>query len=1185
MMLFSVAWLLAAAAAQSPTDAALVPSGDCRCTGDFYSPSGKDFAHAKDIKSLPVPADDAAQSCCELCAANPLCKMFVKTELNKVGRAHAGRAGGSVSAAFRSDAQYCHSDDEASWAFVVGCSALLIFYIGGGVVMGARQGKTHSLQAYPHYAYLHGLLGLIVDGVAFSRQKLGGGGGYGGGRYNAGAAAGAAGSAASTRRWPKGERAEYKSSKGWIAATLRRDGGGARLDLDCQQKAARDKVRALPAADTAEKVKTAAKKGQPKRDGAYSTPASVYKTTLLLMGLLGAASSAASAAPPPAPTSCPALHGVPTQLESACAAGKPPSTGCLFCNGTVCTGSVAADTTPPLIPPQGAPPAAMQRVIQVAKGWERTSVYHTLLLPRGEKPRNGWPVLVELPGNYCGPGGGAVMPNSSGDDCDGSWSAQGWGAGADTGDYIWLTLPFVTADLGGASDVSMWYWGCANSTKAGCDGYKAGAGYNSSSTLRYLHDTIQQTAAYGGDARRVVLLGHSRGAIATQAIGFANAQVAQLWAGVVAASHYEAPCDEKTSGRDGHNCENWPYWDSSGSGGGVAGAIARAKRAERVPKFIVGECDLATRVAVGWLRDVANVSLANVTSVASGFRDHTNYWILRPSAARTKLRAWLAALMKSDDDHAVDPALPARWLLAEFMPSPSVVDTVAPRFSWHGTTAAGARGVTQAAFQLQVCAVVQTTRRWDGRTWECDENCAAAGNGRASPCAWDSGRVNSSTNSGVEYRSIQQALQSDSAYGWRVKWWAHSAGGESEAAWSAVARMDTAFIGGAAAFPGGARWIGLAPSAFAAAPLGTTLLRTTFALPAGAAVTRARAYVASPGYYNLCVDGRSVDEDRVLGAFTVFTRKILYDAFDVTRLLTLADEDDSRSGGQHALAITLANGWYSQPKINLGPRMVMVELRIDYAVATASGPHSGTIAVVSDGSWRETHGPETSNDFYLGVTHDARQETPGWLLANYTETSAAAGRWGAAAVLPSPLLPGGAGTLRAAAMPPVRRCESFTPRTVKWRAASAENPAGWVVDFGQNMAGTVKLTIPRSVLDAAGAGTNVTMRHAEMTRPNGSLHHLYGAEDREWTTFVLGSAEGTGAGGGDVVFEPRFTYSGFRYVLISGSALAGAAVGGPLPVSVLAHFVHTDMERNGRLSTSSALLNKIVKAAEYVRHS
>ena len=39
--------------------------------------------------------------------------------------------------------------------------------------------------------------------------------------------------------------------------------------------------------------------------------------------------------------------------------------------------------------------------------------------------------------------------------------------------------------------------------------------------------------------------------------------------------------------------------------------------------------------------------------------------------------------------------------------------------------------------------------------------------------------------------------------------------------------------------------------------------------------------------------------------------------------------------------------------------------------------------------------------------------------------------------------------------------------------------------------------------------------------------------------------------------------------------------GGVLPVSVVAHFVHSDLERTGRLATSSDLVNRIVKAAEY----
>jgi alpha-L-rhamnosidase len=154
---------------------------------------------------------------------------------------------------------------------------------------------------------------------------------------------------------------------------------------------------------------------------------------------------------------------------------------------------------------------------------------------------------------------------------------------------------------------------------------------------------------------------------------------------------------------------------------------------------------------------------------------------------------------------------------------------------------------------------------------------------------------------------------------------------------------------------------------------------------------------------------------------------------------------------------------------------------------------------------------------------------------------------------------------------------------VKWFGPTASTPAGWVVDFGQNIAGTVQLTIPRAILNAAPAGSNITLRHAEVTWSNGSLHHMYGSKIAEITTYVVGGDGGAdGAGGaGSVVFEPRHTYSGFRYVEISGSALPSAAGGGPLPVSVVAHFVHSDLERTGQVATSSVLLNRIVKAATF----
>ena len=105
--------------------------------------------------------------------------------------------------------------------------------------------------------------------------------------------------------------------------------------------------------------------------------------------------------------------------------------------------------------------------------------------------------MVEMPGNWCGPGGGAVLPNSTGNDCDGTWTSQGWGAGADTGAYIWITLPFVTADMGSETDVSQDWWGCGDVNAAPAHCVAAGQQYNSSTTLRYLHDSLSQTIAPG----------------------------------------------------------------------------------------------------------------------------------------------------------------------------------------------------------------------------------------------------------------------------------------------------------------------------------------------------------------------------------------------------------------------------------------------------------------------------------------------------------------------------------------------------------------------------------------------------------------------------------------------------------------------------------------------------------------
>jgi len=165
-------------------------------------------------------------------------------------------------------------------------------------------------------------------------------------------------------------------------------------------------------------------------------------------------------------------EGYPPMCEPACRAAGSHEPSCLDCRNTTCTSSVASDTRPPPTKRLGIAPTPMSRVMLVAPGWEHTRAYHTLLLPRrhgvatsggGVGGERTWPVLVELPGNYCGPGGPVDL-----DGCGSEWTMQGWGAGAYTGQYIWLTLPFLTADLGNATAVQLYYWGCGDVQGQNC---------------------------------------------------------------------------------------------------------------------------------------------------------------------------------------------------------------------------------------------------------------------------------------------------------------------------------------------------------------------------------------------------------------------------------------------------------------------------------------------------------------------------------------------------------------------------------------------------------------------------------------------------------------------------------------------------------------------------------------------
>jgi alpha-L-rhamnosidase len=118
----------------------------------------------------------------------------------------------------------------------------------------------------------------------------------------------------------------------------------------------------------------------------------------------------------------------------------------------------------------------------------------------------------------------------------------------------------------------------------------------------------------------------------------------------------------------------------------------------------------------------------------------------------------------------------------------------------------------------------------------------------------------------------------------------------------------------------------------------------------------------------------------------------------------------------------------------------------------------------------------------------------------------------------------------------VRETDELHPKKM-----TEPQPGHYTYDLGQNMVGVVRLKV------SAPAGTKVTLRHAEMLNPDGTIYtkNLRGALSID--TYVC-------KGGGTEIWQPRFTFHGFRYVELSGlpqspgnDAVTGVVIGTDIP--------------------------------------
>ena len=387
---------------------------------------------------------------------------------------------------------------------------------------------------------------------------------------------------------------------------------------------------------------------------------------------------------------------------------------------------------------------------------------------------------------------------------------------------------------------------------------------------------------------------------------------------------------------------------------------------------------------------------------------------------------------------------------------------------------------------------------------------------------WDSGKVGSDTSVFVEYRG--PATTSRTRYYWRVRVW--DTNGRTSP-WSPVAFWETGLL---QPTDWTARWIGPPPTTSDSLPSPSPLLRRSFQV--AERVRSARLYITSLGLYEAYLNGQRVGDQLFTPGWTSYRRRLQYQTYDVTQLVR---------PGTNVVGAMLGDGWYRGQLGFFGQRNLYgrrLGLRAQLEIRYESGR---TERIVSDTGWKTTPGPVLASDIYGGETYDARRELIGWASAPFDDHG-----WAAVAFVDPP-----PATLVATLSPPVRRVRELRPVSIR-RAPSGE----MLFDLGQNFTGWARLTV------TGPAGTAITMRFGEVLDRNGNLYtaNLRAAAQTDRYTLSGKSRE---------VYEPRFTFHGFRYVAVAGLPSQ------PDSTTVTGIAVSSDLTQTGSLVTSDSLLNHL----------
>lgn len=329
---------------------------------------------------------------------------------------------------------------------------------------------------------------------------------------------------------------------------------------------------------------------------------------------------------------------------------------------------------------------------------------------------------------------------------------------------------------------------------------------------------------------------------------------------------------------------------------------------------------------------------------------------------------------------------------------------------------------------------------------------------------------------------------------------------------------------------------------------------------------QAEILLAGLGFYDLFINGQRITKGYLAPYIANPDHFVYYDLYNISRYL---------QPGENVVGVMLGDGFQNSKTrvwdfvdnpFNAAPRLA---LRLTLT-------QGGRTQVWTAGDFRCTGGPVLFNDLRSGVFYDKRKEPKGWAQPGFREDAA----WHA----PLPAQPPRGKPRLCQAEPialvrelaPVRvtrgRLAPYTPRPdvlegTANRGVQEPPPAregGYLYDFGENNAGIFRLRIRGK------PGQRIDIQCAEQLLDGAADYgniNFYPDGYAQRDIYIVGSEE-------EELFEPMFTYHGFRYLYVSGIEESQAT-----PELLTYLVLHSNLEERGGFRCSDEISNRICEAA------